>query len=196
MKILFATRNQGKLEEVRWLFSGTNWQIISPNEINFESDVSETGQTYRDNATLKARAAFARYRSWTVAEDSGLEIDALDGKPGVLSARFFPPGVNYFERCRRILEMLISVPDEQRTATFRCTVCLITPEGEEKIFDGVCRGRIAHAIRGGYGFGYDPIFIPEGSGLTFAEMGLETKNLLSHRAHAFRQLLKYLRDNS
>ncbi len=194
MKILFATDNQGKLNEVRWILHDTGWQLISLSDINYSADIPETGQTYYDNAVIKARAGFSIYKSWTMAEDSGLEIDALGGKPGVLSARFFPPDVTYFERNRRILELIISVPTEKRTACFRSVVCLIDPTGEERYFEGVCRGRIAHTIRGGYGFGYDPIFIPDGYGLTFAEMGQEIKNRISHRARAIRQMVQFLKE--
>lgn len=196
MKILFATDNRDKLDEVRWILHDTGWQLISLSDINYNGDIPEVGQTYYDNAVIKARTAFSIYKSWTMAEDSGLEIDALGGKPGVLSARFFPPDVTCFERNRRILELIIDVPTEKRTACFRSVVCLIDPTGAERCFEGVCQGRIAHTIRGGYGFGYDPIFIPEGYGLTFAEMGQEIKNRISHRALAIRQMMQFLKEYS
>jgi len=193
VRILFATRNVDKINEVRWILQKTSWEIVSLVDLNSDVDFQETGVSYAENAQTKARVAFARHKMLTMADDSGLEIDALDGKPGVFSARFFPADISYFERNRRILEMLISVPSDKRTARFRCLVCLITPSGQERIFEGVCAGRIAHTIRGSYGFGYDPIFIPEGYGLTFAEMGQMIKNRISHRARALSQVVEFLK---
>jgi XTP/dITP diphosphohydrolase len=193
VKVLLATRNPGKVNEARWILEPTGLQVISLNELKSDCCFQETESSYVDNARGKARAAFERHKIWTIGEDSGLEIDALNGKPGVMSARFFPPEINYYERNRRILEMLISIPSAERTARFRCVVCLISPAGEERIFEGVCEGMIAHTIRGSYGFGYDPIFIPEGYGLTFAEMNQMLKNRISHRAKAFRQVAEFLK---
>jgi XTP/dITP diphosphohydrolase len=190
--ILLATRNPGKISEARWIFQPTGLKVISLTDLNSDVEFQETKSSYYDNARGKAWAAFARHKMLTLAEDSGLEIDALNGRPGVISARFFSPGLTYYERNRRILEMLITVPAAERTARFRCVACLITAAGEEKIFEGICEGRIAHTIRGSYGFGYDPIFIPEGYGLTFAELGQKIKNQVSHRAKAFQQVAEFL----
>lgn len=192
MKILFATHNQFKANEVRQIFQGNNYEVLTLNEVCPELKITEDGSTFAENARKKARTAFTRTGMWTLGEDSGLEIDALNGLPGIMSARFIREDATDIERNRRILLMMIAVPEEKRTARFRCVVCLIEPGGKEEIFEGVCEGRIAHTIRGIHGFGYDPIFIPEGYTQTFAELGQGVKNRISHRARAFQKVLNYL----
>ncbi len=192
MKILFATRNQGKANEVRQLLGKNGWEVVTLNEVCAEIKIIEDGSTYAENARNKARVTFAQFRMWTLGEDSGLEIDALAGAPGIMSARFLGEEATDLERNRRILDKMIAVPEEKRTARFRCVVCLIEPEGQEQVFEGICEGRIAHTIRGVYGFGYDPVFIPEGYTLAFAELGQVVKNRISHRAKAFQKVLNYL----
>lgn len=193
MRILFATRNPGKLQEARWLFQRIGWEVVGLAEMCPDLFVPEDGRTYLENARKKAQAAFARTRMWCLGEDSGLEVDALSGAPGVESRRFAGENATDFERNRRLLEMLIALPDERRTARFRCVVCLIDPEGGEEVFEGVCPGKIAHTIRGISGFGYDPVFIPSGYGFTFAELGVQVKNRVSHRARALEQVIDFLR---
>lgn len=192
MKILLATQNQGKANEARWIFKGSGWEVITLTDVCPELKIPEDGASYAENAQKKARAAFGRTGMWTLGEDSGLEVDALQGRPGIMSKRFGGEEATDLERNRQLLEMMIAVPESERTARFRCLVCLIDPQGSERFFEGVCEGRIAHTIRGGYGFGYDPVFIPEGYALTFAELGQKVKNLISHRARAFQQVLTYL----
>ncbi len=193
MKIVFATRNQGKVNEVRWLFQGSGWEVLTLADVAPGVVIKEEGANFAENAREKARAVFAQTGMWTMGEDSGLEIDALGGSPGVLSARFGGEGLTDLERNQRILELMIAVPDERRTARFRCVVCVVNPVGEERFFEGVCEGKIALTIRGFSGFGYDPLFIPDGYGQTFAELGVEIKNKISHRAKALGQVLKYLK---
>ncbi|NPV13509.1 RdgB/HAM1 family non-canonical purine NTP pyrophosphatase [candidate division WOR-3 bacterium] len=193
MKLLFATRNQGKFREVKYLCEQAGLEAISLNDIGLDLSVKEDGETFAANAYKKARAAFELTKMWVLGEDSGLEVDALGGKPGIMSARFGGEGATDLERNQRLLEMIIAVPYEKRTARFRCVMCLISPQGEEKFFEGVCEGKIAHTIRGITGFGYDPIFIPEGYGFTFAELGWAVKNEISHRARALRQVIEYLK---
>ncbi len=193
MKLLFATRNQGKFREVKYLCEQAGWAAISLNDIGLDLSVKEDGATFAANAYKKARAAFELTKMWVLGEDSGLEVDALGGQPGIMSARFGGEGATDLERNQRLLEMIIAVPYEKRTARFRCVMCLINPQGEEKFFEGVCEGKIAHTIRGITGFGYDPIFIPEGYGFTFAELEWAVKNEISHRARALRQVIEYLK---
>lgn len=192
MKILFATRNQGKVNEVRQFFGKDTMEVVTLNEVCPELKITEDGATFAENACKKARTAFARTGMWTLGEDSGLEIDALDGRPGIMSARFLGEKATDLERNRRILAMMVAVPEERRSAHFRCVVCLVEPHGKEQIFEGICKGKIAPTIRGIHGFGYDPIFVPEGYTQTFAELGQVVKNRISHRARAFQKVLNYL----
>ncbi len=196
MRLLLATHNHGKANEVRWLLKEIGWDVITLNEVAPGLIIPEEGKTFAENARIKARQGFALVKDWTLGEDSGLEVDVLGGQPGVLSARFGGEGATDRERNQRLLELIISFPDERRTARFRCVMCLIDPQGEEHFFEGVCPGKIAHTIRGSSGFGYDPIFIPEGYGLTFAELGQEVKNKISHRARALRQVMDYLKSRT
>lgn len=193
MRLLFATNNQGKFREAKHLFDQANIETVILNDVCPNLIVREDGKSFAENAVRKARAAFEITRGWVLGEDSGLEVDALGGLPGVMSARFGGEEATDLERNRRLLEMIVAVPYENRTARFRCVVCLINPQGEERLFEGVCEGKIAHTVRGMSGFGYDPIFIPEGYGLTFAELGWAVKSQISHRARALRQVLEYLK---
>lgn len=196
MRLLFATHNQGKFREAKHLFDQANLEVVSLNDVCPNLIVKEDGKTLRENASKKARAAFEITGGWVLGEDSGLEVNALGGLPGIMSARFGGEEATDLERNRRLLEMIVAVPCENRTARFRCVVCLINPQGEESLFEGVCEGKIAHTVRGMNGFGYDPIFIPEGYGLTFAELGWAVKNQISHRARALRQVIEYLKSLS
>jgi len=192
MKLLFATFNPGKVAEVRWLLEQAGWQVLSLAEVCPDLKLQETGATFEENARQKARAAAQATHMWTLAEDSGLEVGALGGEPGVISARFGGREASDQERSRAILARMIAVPDEHRRARFRCVMCLIDPAGTEAVFEGVCEGRIAHHLRGASGFGYDPIFIPDGYAQTFAELGMEVKSRISHRAKALQQLIRHL----
>lgn len=150
----------------------------------------ETEATYRDNALLKARALAAAVGGPAIADDSGLEVDALDGRPGVHSARYAETND---ARIARLLDELHDVPEDARTARFRCALALVLPSGEEHVVEGTCEGRIAPGPRGAGGFGYDPIFVPAGDGRTFAEISAAEKDVVSHRgkaARALRDLLK------
>ncbi len=193
MKLLLATRNRAKLAELRSLLEGTGWQLVTLNDYPALGPVAETGATFEENARLKAVAAFQATGLWTLGEDSGLEVDALGGEPGVMSARWAGPEATDHDRCRQLLARMIAVPDELRTARFRCVVCLVEPSGAERFFEGVCPGRISHHIRGSAGFGYDPLFIPDGYSLTFAQLGNAVKSRISHRAQAIQRLAAFLR---
>ncbi len=169
------------------------WTIVALDQFPDFPAIEEDGRTFEDNARKKARAAAALGSDWTLAEDAGLEIDALNGEPGVMSARYAGEQATDTERVRKVLDRMIAVPDERRTARFRCVMCLVGPDKEETLFTGMCSGRISHTPRGTAGFGYDPIFIPDGYGLTFAELGLDVKHRISHRARALRKVIEYLR---
>ncbi len=193
MKLLVATRNRGKTAEMEHLLDGTGWRVVDMSAIGQDIEIVEDGKTFEENARKKAEAAAKVWKMWTLADDSGLEIDALGGEPGIHSARLCGPNATDNDRTRMILDKIIAVPDEHRTARFCCVMCLIDPAGHKRIFEGVCHGRIAHHARGTTGFGYDPVFVPKGYSRTFAELGLEVKNRFSHRAKAMQQVVEYLK---
>jgi XTP/dITP diphosphohydrolase len=193
LKLLLATRNRNKVIEIQRALEGTGWQVLILSDIADAPDVEEDGSTFQENALKKARSAARFSRLWTLAEDSGLEVDALGGEPGVKSARYAGEGASDADRIRKVIGLLTSVPDERRTARFRCVMCVIDPAGNESCFEDRCEGRIAHSARGTAGFGYDPIFIPDGYDQTFAELGLAVKGRISHRARTLEQVIDYLR---
>ncbi len=194
MKLLLATRNCNKVIEMRQALEGSGWHVISLSDVQGVPEVEEDGVTFEENALKKARTAARFSGLWTLAEDSGLEVDALGGEPGVRSARYAGEGATDAERIRKLLGRLVAVRDERRTARFRCVMCLVDSTGKERCFEGHCEGRIAHAARGSSGFGYDPIFIPDGYDRTFAELGFGVKGRISHRARALQQVIAYLRN--
>lgn len=187
-----GTTNQGKLNEFRNLMS-EQVEIHSLNELTVYSPPPETGKTFTDNARIKARSLKAvRPGVWVVADDSGLEVDGLGGLPGVHSARYAGDKASDGENVAKLLKMLQIRSAGRRSAQFRCVLVAYAPGGQEHVIEGVVKGEIANAARGKTGFGYDPVFIPEGFDKTFAELGLATKNQISHRAKAIRELLTLL----
>jgi XTP/dITP diphosphohydrolase len=185
-KLLIATNNAGKLREIQSLFQGNEIELLTPGQINLAIEVDESGQTYAENAALKA-VAFARAAGLlSLADDSGLEVDALGGQPGIHSARFSPePHASDADRRALLLEKLRGF-SRPWSARFRCVVALALPSGEIQFAEGVCPGEIIPQERGTNGFGYDPIFwLPE-LGRTMAELSMNEKNRLSHRARAVR----------
>jgi XTP/dITP diphosphohydrolase len=192
--LLVATTNVHKLEEYRAIFVDVPYRLLSLRDIHLNMDVEETGATFEENAVLKAHAYAGASGLLTLADDSGLEIDALEGAPGVYSARFAGRDTAYKERFRIILERLKGLPLEQRGARFRCAIALAEPGGYTRVVEGVIEGVIAEAPRGEHGFGYDPIFLVPELGKTTAELEPGDKNLISHRGRAAqlaRILLKY-----
>ena len=183
-KLLIATQNQGKLKEIRALLRGLEVELVTPAQLMLALTVDEHGDTYAQNAALKSQA-FARLSGLlTLADDSGLEVDALGGAPGVHSARFSPrPGASDADRRALLLERLAGKPHPW-TARFRCVVALSAPDGLTRFSEGVCSGEIIPEERGQNGFGYDPIFFIPEVRLTMAELSMEDKNRLSHRARA------------
>ena len=192
--LLLATRNLHKLEEFRAIFSDLPLRLLSLRDLQLAIDVEETGTTYAENAELKARAYAQVSNMSTLADDSGLEIDALGGAPGVQSARYLGSETSYEERFRVILEQLKGLPLDKRSARFRCVIALVEPSGYIRMVEGVVEGVIADSPRGSNGFGYDPIFFIPELGKTFAELEPEHKNRISHRARAAQSARKLLED--
>ncbi|HYT35735.1 MAG TPA: RdgB/HAM1 family non-canonical purine NTP pyrophosphatase [Ktedonobacteraceae bacterium] len=192
--LLLATRNLHKLEEFRAIFSDLPLRLLSLRDLQLAIDVEETGTTYAENAELKARAYAQVSNMSTLADDSGLEIDALGGAPGVQSARYLGSETSYEERFRVILELLKGLSLDQRSARFRCVIALVEPLGNIRMVEGVVEGVIAEGPRGTNGFGYDPIFSLPELGKTFAELEPEYKNRISHRARAAQSARKLLED--
>jgi XTP/dITP diphosphohydrolase len=184
--LLLATTNRHKLEEFRAIFADLSFHLLSLRDLHLDLDVEETGTTFAENARLKALAYAHASGMLTLADDSGLEIDALGGAPGVYSARFLHPDASYEERFRVILERLRGLPMEQRSARFCCVITLAEPAGYCRSVTGVVEGVIADAPRGEHGFGYDPIFLLPERGKTMAELMPEVKNSISHRGRAAR----------
>lgn len=191
MKILLATGNAGKISEFRALLLGLPLEIATLREHPEAPEVEETGDTYRANALAKARAAAEACGLPALADDSGLEVDALGGRPGVRSARYSGGGAE--ENVALLLRQLDGLAPDQRTARFRCVLALVWPGGDELVVEGTCEGRIAEAPRGGAGFGYDPIFVDPATGRTFAELPPGRKEATSHRARAVAELRVALR---
>lgn len=186
-KLLIATHNQGKVREYRALLAGLPFDVTYLDAEGITFEVEETGDTFEANATLKAQAYAALSGLLTWADDSGLEVDALDGAPGVYSARYGAPAARTDgERYTLLLENLADTPDAARSARFRCVVALAWPDGRVVTTHGACEGRIDHAPRGDFGFGYDPIFLVADFDhlLTMAELEPRVKNQISHRARA------------
>jgi XTP/dITP diphosphohydrolase len=191
--LLLATNNAHKVGELRALFADCGWTLAIPRELGINLDPEETGGSYAENARLKAEAFARASGRWSLADDSGLEVDALDGAPGLHSARYAGAETPHEEKIRLLLGELAAVRPERRTARFRAVFVLVAPDGRSWESEGVWEGRIADGPRGAKGFGYDPIFVPDGSERTAAELSSEEKNRASHRARAARALLPTLR---
>lgn len=189
-KLVFATNNAHKLDEIRAIL-GDEIEIVSLADIGCHTDIPETADTLEGNALQKARYVYEHYHCDCFADDTGLEVEALDGAPGVHTARYAYPDRHDTEaNTRKLLDALKE--KSSRRAQFRTVIALIL-NGEEHLFDGRVEGSIATEKRGTEGFGYDPVFIPEDSGKTFAELGVEAKNRISHRARAVARLCEFLR---
>jgi XTP/dITP diphosphohydrolase len=194
LTLLIATRNKGKLGELRKLLGDVPLALMELGDFPSIHSVHETGETFVQNASLKATGYATQAQLLTLADDSGLEVDALGGAPGVLSARYAGAGASDQERTKKLLAELSSVASEQRSARFVCSVAIANEEGAVvHVSSGVCEGKIAFAPRGAAGFGYDPIFIPRGGDETFAELKAEVKNKISHRAQALSGAHEFLR---
>ena len=198
MKLLVATRNKHKLREIREILAELDLDIVSASDIPGLPEVVEDESTIRDNAIKKAVETARFTKMLTLADDSGLEVDALKGAPGVHSARYAGEEVSYPENNKKLLRNLRGVPLEKRTARFRCVAALADANGLVDVVEGISNGLIIETERGGGGFGYDPLFIADGQVKTFAELTPEVKNRISHRAKALHKawamLNRYLRE--
>ena len=185
MKLVIATRNRHKLEEIREIFHLPGLEVVSAFDFPDVPDVVEDGDTFEANAIKKAVALAKATGLWALADDSGLEVDALNGEPGVFSARYAGEPPSYPANNRKLLAALKDAAD--RRARFRCVIALSNPAGETRVVDGRCEGTIGFEERGEKGFGYDPLFIPDGHKTTFSEMDGAAKHAISHRGRALRR---------
>lgn len=193
MRIIFGTGNRNKLREIREIMAGLDYEILTAADAGIDSDPDETGDSFEENAMIKARTVFERSdrTSIVMADDSGLCIDFLGGEKGELgihSARFMGHDTSYEIKNAAVLERMQEVPEEERTARFVCAIAAILPSGREITVREAMEGRIAHEISGANGFGYDPIFYLPEFGMTSAEISSESKNLISHRGKALRHM--------
>lgn len=185
MKVLLATANKGKVKELEEMLTGMDITVLSLSDFADFPEIEETGATFAENAYLKARKAVEITGLVSLADDSGLEVDALNGEPGVFSARYAGEPKSDERNIDKLLEELEGVPESQRGARFRCSLAVVVPGGQEFLTEGTVEGKILLARKGSGGFGYDPIFYLQGLDKTMAELSLEEKNRISHRAEAF-----------
>lgn len=194
MKLLVATNNAGKIRELNELLEDLPVELFGLNNFENISDVEETGATFAENAILKANSYALETGFWALSDDSGLEVAALGGAPGVFSARYAGQQAGDEERIAKILDELAETGDESRRARFVCVMAVADEKGEIKFLaEGICEGKIAWQPRGGNGFGYDPIFIPDGFEQTFGELSSTVKREISHRARAIKEIMRFLR---
>jgi XTP/dITP diphosphohydrolase len=194
MRLLVATHNRGKLQEFKELFAGMRFELVTLDDVGIHDDVEENGATYAENARAKALEYARRSGLLTLADDSGLEVDALGGQPGVRSHRFAGDNKTDPERVAFLLDKLRDVPRPKRTARFRCVIAVVDRQGEVRECSGECEGVIEFAPRGSNGFGYDPVFGFPDRGVTMAELPAEEKNKISHRARAAERAREILKD--
>jgi len=191
-KLLLATKNPAKVREYWQLLQEIPYEIVTLADVSINQVVEETGKTLEENAALKAKAYASLSHLLTLADDSGLEVDALGGEPGALSARFAGEGASDKERIDYLLARLLGIPWEQRTARFQCMIAIASLDGEVALCQGECQGIIAFEPKGDNGFGYDPIFYLPELGKTMAELSMDEKNEVSHRGQAVRKARRIL----
>ena len=194
MRIIFATGNEGKMREIRMIMEDLGLEILSMKEAGLKADIEENGTTFEENAVIKAKGIAALCEDIVLADDSGLEIDALNKEPGVLSARYMGEDTDYHIKNMSLVNRLEGVPDEQRTARFVCASAAALPDGRVWETKAAMEGRIGYEERGENGFGYDPIFMLPEYGLSTAEISPELKNELSHRGIALRLMKEKLKE--
>ncbi len=190
-KLLLATNNQGKVREYQSLLEGIPFELVTPAQQGVHLEVPETGSSYEENARLKAVAFANTSRLLTLADDSGLEVDALNGEPGIRSSRYAGEGAGDADRVKYLLNKLRDVPQEKRTARFRCVIAIAFPDGRVEFCSGTCEGIITFSPRGEEGFGYDPVFYFPELKKTMAELSMDVKNRISHRARAAMEARKF-----
>lgn len=193
--LVVATRNRGKLKEIEAFLTGVVEQVSCANDFEGFPETVEDGETFEQNALKKARAAMHYTGLPALADDSGLVVDALGGRPGVFSARFAGDHARDADNNRKLLDELKGVPEDKRQAAFVCALAFVTPDGREQLFFGRVGGDILDGQRGCEGFGYDPLFLVKEFGRTMAELGLEEKNRVSHRGQALQSFKNYVWNN-
>ena len=191
-KIIFATGNEHKMIEIRAILSDLGAEILSQKEAGIKADVVEDGATFEENAIIKAKTIMEATGEIALADDSGLEIDALNGEPGIYSSRYLGEDTSYVKKNSVILERLKDVPEEKRSARFVCAVAAAFPDGQTKVIRGTMEGIIGYEIKGENGFGYDPIFYLPQYGKYSAELSSDEKNAISHRGEALRRIREVL----
>ncbi len=191
--LYLATKNLHKVQEIQAIL-GNLWSVSPCQELSNDITWNETASTFRGNALIKAQALLTHTDQCVLADDSGLEVEVLNGSPGVYSARYAGPEATDAENLRKLLKVLRGMPPEQRKARFVCVLCYIDANREVHYFEGYCPGTLLSEPRGSEGFGYDPIFVPDGFEASFAELKAEEKNQLSHRSKAMAQFLDHLKD--
>ena len=193
-RIIFATGNEGKMKEIRMILADLGIPVVSMKEAGITADVEENGTSFEENAIIKAKAIMELTGEMVMADDSGLEIDYLDGAPGIYSARFMGEDTSYDIKNQALIDKLAGVPDEKRTARFACSIACALPDGRVLTSYGAMEGIIGYEIKGANGFGYDPIFYLPEYGCTSAEISPEQKNELSHRGKALRSMKEKLQE--
>ncbi len=192
--LVIATKNQGKVKEFKEILQGLPFKVLSLLDFPQCPDIEESGSTFRENAVLKAETLRDYTEHIVLADDSGLEVDFLEGKPGVYSARFAGEGSSDEENNRKLLGLLKDVPWEKRGAQFTCVIAISPPHRETVVVEGTCRGVITLEPRGNLGFGYDPLFLVPEYEKTFSELGPDIKNNISHRGNAMKKALEVLKE--
>ena len=195
-KLLIATTNQGKFSEIANLLAGCPLDLVSLEDVGISDEAEETGSTFEHNAVLKAQTYHRLSRLPTLADDSGIEVEALDGKPGVLSSRFAGRNATDSDNIDLLLEKLVDVPNNRLSARFRCVIAIAWASKQVQTFTGNCRGMITRAPRGENGFGYDPIFYIPSLDKTIAELLPEEKHLISHRGMAAHKAVQWLQERT
>jgi XTP/dITP diphosphohydrolase len=192
MRLIVATGNEDKVREIDEILEGTGFEAVSMKQAGFNPDIVEDGKTFEENALIKASAVHSLCGEYVMADDSGICIDALDGAPGIYSARFCGENSTYEEKFKKIFEMLADVPEEKRTAKFVCAIAVVRPDGSSFTVRGEVEGVLHEEPKGENGFGYDPIFYVPEFGMTTAQMDPEVKNSISHRGRALRAMVEKL----
>lgn len=196
-RIIIASRNKGKINEFKKLFEKEGVTVLSLDDLDMTiPEIEETGATFHENAKIKAETVASIVNEPVIADDSGLVVDALNGRPGVYSARYAGEPTDDVKNYEKVLDELEAVEEKNRTARFVAVLALSRPGEETLFFEGKCEGKIAYEPKGEHGFGYDPIFIPDGYDVTMAQLTGDEKNKISHRFHALERLKKWLTNNN
>ncbi len=191
-RLIFATGNKDKMKEIREILGDLPVEILSMKEAGIQADIEENGKSFEENALIKARAVCRLAGEMVLADDSGLEIDYLNGEPGIYSARYMGEDTSYKIKNQNLIDRLAGVPDEERTARFVCAIAAAFPDGREYVVRGTIEGMIGYEERGENGFGYDPIFYLPDRGVSTAELSREEKNSISHRGNALKKMKELL----